>query len=349
MQTTTNKDAMGSLNVNISIVLAAYNAEMFLKEAIDSILAQTFSDFELIIINDGSSDTTADIILNYTDSRIVYLDNEINKGLIYSLNRGLSACKGKYIARMDADDIALPHRLQVQFDYMEAHPEIGICGSLIETFYDSGKKKIIRFPETDSAVRAYTYFQAAFCHPTVMMRKAVLVENQLDYSTGFLHTEDYALWIKILKYTKACNIQSVLLRYRKHEGSVTWLSGKKPKPVSNASLIQGIYLKANGIDLADADLPLFSCLVNRSKGCPLDSSSQQALDRIFRSFFTQLYGKQKDLAPIAMEYVSSACFYHFVKNRKFPATSYLRKLYVQGIFTFIKRAPVYLKRMVFGK
>jgi glycosyltransferase involved in cell wall biosynthesis len=340
---------MESLNLKISVILAAYNAEMYLKEAIDSILVQTFNDFEFIIINDGSTDSTATIILNYTDSRIVYIDNETNKGLIYSLNSGLSKCKGKYVARMDADDIALPHRLQVQFDYMEAHPEIGICGSLIETFSDSGKKRIIRFPEEDRSVRAYTYFQAPFCHPTVMMRKEVLYKNQLDYSTKFFRTEDYALWINILKYTKAYNIQSVLLRYRKHEGSETWLSSKENKQVSNASLIQGLYLKENGIVLADTDLPLFSCLVNRSKVCPLDSSSQQALDRIFRTFFTQLYKKQGDLAPIAKEYVSSACFYHFVKSRKFPKGAYLRNLYFQGIFTFIKRVPVYVKRMVFGK
>jgi glycosyltransferase involved in cell wall biosynthesis len=336
-----------SPDIKISVVLATYNAEKYLKEAIDSVLSQTFGDFEFVIVNDGSTDSTSEIILSYNDSRIVYLDNGTNNGLIYSLNRGLSESKGKYIARMDADDIALSHRLQVQFDFMESHPEIGICGSVIEVFYDeSDKRKIIRFPEDDEAVRAYTYFQAPFCHPTVVMRKDVIDRYCIRYPSEFFRTEDYAMWVNLLKYTQGYNIQSVLLHYRKHEGSETWLSGQENKGVSNASLIQGIYLQQNGIDIAAEDLFLFSCLVNRSKGCPLNSENQQALDRIFKSFFSQLCKKQKKIVTIAEEYVSSACFYHFVKNRRFPEVAYLRKLYFQGFLTFIKRIPVYLKRKI---
>jgi hypothetical protein len=229
---------------------------------------------------------------------------------------------------------------------METHPETGICGSIIEVFSDNEeKRKIIWFPEDDKAVRAYTYFQAAFCHPTVMMRKEVLEKNKIEYPGEFFRTEDYALWISLLQYTKAYNIQEVLLHYRKHEGSETWLSGKENNRVSNASLIQGIYMRQNGIEMNSEDLYLFSCFVNRSKGCPLNIENQREIDRIFDSFFYQLYEKHKDLATIAMEYVSSACFYHFIKSRLFPRTAYLRKLYFQGFFTFVKRIPVYLKRI----
>jgi glycosyltransferase involved in cell wall biosynthesis len=336
-----------SPDIKISVVLAVYNAETYLKEAINSILSQTFRDFEFVIVNDGSTDSTSEIISGYDDSRIVCLDNEINKGLIYSLNKGLSESKGKYIARMDADDVALPQRLQVQFDFMESHPEIGICGSIVEVFYDdSDKRKIIRFPEDEEAVRAYAYFQAPFCHPTVMMRKDIIDRYHIEYPSDFFRTEDYAMWVNLLNYTQGYNIQSVLLHYRKHEGSETWLSGQENKEGRNASLIQGIYLQQNGIDIAPDDLFLFSCLVNRSKGCSLNSENQHALDRIFKSFFSQLRRKQENLVPIAGAYVSSACFYHFVKNRKFPEMAYLRKLYFQGCFTFIKRIPVYLKRKI---
>lgn len=114
--------------------MPAYNAEKYLREAIDSILAQTFTDFELIIINDGSTDFTKDIILSYTDQRIRYIENEQNSGICVTLNKGLDAARGRYIARMDSDDISLPRRLEVQVQYMDSHPEIGVAGTDIEIF-----------------------------------------------------------------------------------------------------------------------------------------------------------------------------------------------------------------------
>ena len=115
-------------NCLISIILPAYNAEKYLKEAIDSILAQTYTNFELIVINDGSTDKTEEIILSYQDSRIRYIKNEKNLKLIRTLNKGIGLAKGKYIARMDADDISLPHRLKEEVEFMEAHPNIGEIG-----------------------------------------------------------------------------------------------------------------------------------------------------------------------------------------------------------------------------
>ena len=113
----------------ISVVMPAYNAEKYITEAIDSILFQTFKDFEFIIINDASTDSTKDIIESYKDPRIKLVNNEQNKGVAKSLNIGISVACGKYIARMDADDIALPERFQKQFDFMEQHPNIDVCGS----------------------------------------------------------------------------------------------------------------------------------------------------------------------------------------------------------------------------
>ena len=110
----------------VSVVMPAYNAAKYIKEAIDSILAQTYRDFEFIIVNDGSTDNTKEIILSYSDPRIVYIENEQNSGICVTLNKGLDAAKGRYIVRMDSDDIALPQRLEVQVRYMDANPVVGV-------------------------------------------------------------------------------------------------------------------------------------------------------------------------------------------------------------------------------
>ncbi|MDR2056690.1 MAG: glycosyltransferase [Dysgonamonadaceae bacterium] len=337
---------MRGANVEISVVMAVYNGEKYLKEAIDSIRSQTFGNFEFIIINDGSTDTTSEIIFSYSDPRIVYLENETNKGLVYSLNRGLSSSKGKYIARMDADDIALPQRLQIQFNYMEAHPEIGICGSNVEAFFNTKKKSvIIRFPKTDKLIKVFPFFQSPFSHPSVIMRKETLVKNNLSYTDKFLHAEDYALWVELLRYTKAYNIPRVLLRYRIHEASVT-AGTRTDKSFINSVLIQNKYIQDKNITISFDDTVLFSRFTNRHENYSLNADDQQTIDRILENFFSQLFEKQKKDYPVAMDFVSSACFYRFLKGRKYPQMPFLKKLYWKGLRVFIKKLPIYLNRFL---
>ena len=329
-----------SENINISVVLAVYNGELYLKEAIDSILSQTFKDFECIIVNDGSKDSTSEIILSYNDPRIIYIDNGTNKGLVYSLNVGLVKSRGKYIARMDADDIALPQRLKVQFDFMEANPEIGICGTYIEEifFENSENRKTQKFPEKDSEIKAYTFFQAPFCHPTVMMRKALLEENNLSYPKDYYRAEDYALWVELLKYTQAYNIPSVLLQYRKHEASETALAGgdeEEKNRILNA--VQNVYFTQKGLSLNSEELLAFSLFANRSIGYSLTLKSQKRIAGILRKFLTQLNHKHPSLFFSTMDYFSTACFYRFLVGRKFPLSGYLWKLYFRGAIIYLKR------------
>jgi glycosyltransferase involved in cell wall biosynthesis len=335
---------MREANVEISVVLAVYNGAKYLKEAIDSILLQTFTDYEFIIINDGSTDATSKIISSYSDPRIVSLENETNKGLIYSLNRGLSVSKGKYIARMDADDIALPKRFQIQFDYMETHPEIGICGSNIEAFFNTNNKRIpIRFPETDELIRVFTFFQSSFSHPSVMMKRETLVNNKLSYPLQYLHAEDAALWIELLKHTKAYNIPQILLRYRIHDENIT---GKTTADQNflNSVLIQNQYMREKNITIALEETIVFSRFVNRYKEYNLNPDEQQAIDQIFENFFSQLLEKQKKDYPAALDFVSSACFYRFFKGRKYPQTPFLKTLYWRGLLVSVKKLLVYLNR-----
>ncbi|MDR0798877.1 MAG: glycosyltransferase, partial [Dysgonamonadaceae bacterium] len=293
---------MGKAGIQISVVMAVYNSETYLKEAIDSILSQTFTDFELILINDGSTDNSTAIITGYTDSRIRIINNGANQGLIASLNTGLTQSRGKYIARMDADDIALPARLQMQFDFMEAHPEVGLCGTNIETFFDDSEQRFIaRFPEEDATIRAFTFFQSPFCHPTVMMRREVIETYKIQYPAEFVRTEDYAMWVGMLPYTQAHNLQIVALRYRKHKGSVTWISAQQNKNI-NVSLIQSIYFRNMQMTMDSDDFLPFSQFVNRSSLYPLTRENQQLQDRVLRNFFTQLNAKHPALVSAAKKY-----------------------------------------------
>lgn len=159
----------------ISVVMPVYNAELYLDEAIQSITNQTYKKFEFIIINDGSTDKSLEIIKKYKDeySRIVLISRE-NKGLVFSLNEGISKAKGKYIARMDADDISLSTRLEEQVAFMEENQEIGVCGSWVEVFGDNRKNTIWKMPKSNEELKTRLLFSVPVAHPSVMMRKEIL-------------------------------------------------------------------------------------------------------------------------------------------------------------------------------
>lgn len=201
--------------------MPAYNAEKYLREAIDSILAQTFTDFELIIINDGSTDFTKDIILSYTDQRIRYIENEQNSGICVTLNKGLDAARGRYIARMDSDDISLPRRLEVQVQYMDSHPEIGVAGTDIEIFGDGMKSQVFNFDTNPQVCRSNLIFSATLAHPTALIRKSVLADNHLIYDDYYRGMEDHHLWWQIAQHSEISNVSEVLLRYRQHTSQAT--------------------------------------------------------------------------------------------------------------------------------
>ena len=207
----------------ISVLMPAYNSEKYISEAIESILNQTFTDFEFIIINDGSTDKTAEIINKYakSDNRIKFVNNTKNQGLIAVLNEGLDIATGEYIARMDSDDISLPERFAKQIEYMDKHPECGVLGTWTELFGPHIKKnKIVKKPPIvkllDFVIRGNDV-----AHPTAMIRRSVLVDNNIKYNPEYKHAEDYALWGTICKYAEIHNLQEILLKYRWHDGNIS--------------------------------------------------------------------------------------------------------------------------------
>lgn len=208
-------------DILVSVLMPVYNGSLYLKEAIDSILTQTHSNLELIIINDGSIDDSEQIILSYKDSRVKYIRNEQNSGICVTLNKGLDAANGKYIARMDCDDISFPERLQKQVAYMEENTSIGVVGSDIIVFGKDIKERLFTFEHDKYCCKAGLLFNTCFAHPAVMMRNSILVEQNLRYDDSYRGLEDFELWYRMSKFTEIINIEEPLLFYRKHKSQET--------------------------------------------------------------------------------------------------------------------------------
>ncbi|WP_170000229.1 glycosyltransferase [Campylobacter sp. RM9328] len=213
--------------MKISVIMPVYNAEKYLDEAIQSILNQTYKDCEFIIINDGSTDDSLSIIERYKkqDERIVLIDRE-NRGIVASLNEGIQIAKGKYIARMDADDISLPTRFEEQLKIMENDKNIVVCGSWVNIFGENRKDKVFKYFEQDKEIKANLIMSCCFAHPSVIMRKSVFVDNNIWYDENFKNAEDYHLWTQLAKVGKFYNIPRVLLNYRFLETSITRVADK---------------------------------------------------------------------------------------------------------------------------
>jgi len=200
--------------------MPVYNAGQFLSESIKSILNQSFTDFEFIIIDDASSDNSVFLIKNYSDNRIVFIQNQHNIGVAQSLNKGIGVAKGRYIVRMDADDISIAGRLERQVDFMDNNPEVGISGGWVKLF-GLGLSSIARVPLAPQEVSAYMLFETPLWHVTVIMRRELLIKFNLYYNPAFSRSEDYDLWTRAIQYFSVANLGEVLVRVREHGGSAT--------------------------------------------------------------------------------------------------------------------------------
>lgn len=210
---------MSSPLPKVSVLMPVYNGERYLAEAIDSILAQTFADFELLVVNDGSTDASRDIVEGYSDPRIRLLDNPRNLGLTATLNIGLDQCRGTYIARLDCDDVALPARLARQVAFMDQHPDVGVCGSWYQRF--GSRVEVFESPVEDWEIRLALTFENIFGHSTVMLRRGVLEQHGLRYDPSYLHAEDYEFWVRCARHTRLHNLPEALVRYRDHDSNVS--------------------------------------------------------------------------------------------------------------------------------
>ncbi len=206
----------------VSVVMSVYNAAPHLRDAVSSVLAQTFRDFELLIINDGSTDASGQILKEFTDPRIRIIEQE-NRGLVTSLNRGVRESKGEYIARMDADDICLPGRLHSQVTYLDAHPAIALLGAFVSTMDEDGNPlaPVVRFPIQHQDIwQKLGRRPWVVCHPAVMYRRQVAMDIGL-YDPAFAHAEDVEFFARLMSKYRAMNLPEVVLNYRVRRGAVS--------------------------------------------------------------------------------------------------------------------------------
>jgi len=236
----------------ITVLMPAYNAGRYIGEAIDSVLTQTFTDFELLIVNDGSTDQTECIINSFRDDRIVLI-NQNNMGVAAALNTGLQHSRGRYIARFDADDVCYPHRLQTQFDFLEQNPGYILVGSDADYILEDDEF-LFSFrciAHTHEEVIKKMYFYCPFVHPTVMYKKESVC-NAGGYATDAHNFEDYLLWTAITREGKLCNLPEPLIKYRLNSTSATiderW-RGKRFRALKRNAVLRGMITPEEGNEL----------------------------------------------------------------------------------------------------
>lgn len=203
----------------ISVVMAVCNDESYLKESIESVLDQTYKNFELIIINDASTDTSEAILKTYPDTRIQVINNEVNIGLTKSLNKALQIASGEFVARMDADDICHKERFEKQVAFFNSNKNISLCGTWV-TFFGKENNKA-QYPVFHDEIKVALLSYNPFAHPTVMWRNRNFKESGFKYDEDYITSQDYELWSRAAYKIQTANIPEYLLFYRKHDRQIT--------------------------------------------------------------------------------------------------------------------------------
>jgi glycosyltransferase involved in cell wall biosynthesis len=289
----------------VSVVLPCFDAERFLPPAIDSVVGQTYRDLEIIAIDDGSRDTTPQLLEEYAgrDHRISVLRNKTNRGLIPTLNRGLIESRGEFIARMDADDVSAPNRIERQVEALALRPDIGIVGTGVERINDSGRslgRVPVRCLEPAGA-RFMALFATPLAHPTILARATVMRAHRYGTSPDSLHTEDYELFTRMLAAGVAfLNLNAPLVAHRVNVGSVS----ERYEPIQVANFVACARRHLERTLALRPSLGAHSVLVNRIDGhvtAPDMREGLRCLDRIEEIFVAREPDSAPEIAGIANE------------------------------------------------
>lgn len=242
----------------ISVVMPVFNCGSYLAEAIESILNQNFSDFEFIIVNDGSTDNSLEIINSYRDKRITTIHLNTKRGQYPARNIGLSVAIGKYICVMDGDDVSLPDRLDIQFHFMEANPGIGIAGSQVK--FIGNRDKISLRPEIYEELKVQLLMNNCFVHPSLMIRNQFRKKYKLNYKTNYNFAADYDFLVRSMQYFPVVNLPDILLNYRWHDKQITSCHFKEQQMI--ADKIKIFQLRNFGINATSGEKILHLMLMN---------------------------------------------------------------------------------------
>jgi glycosyltransferase involved in cell wall biosynthesis len=243
----------------VSVTMPAYNAEKYIKETIESVLNQSFRDFELIIVNDASTDGTKDVVLSLNDPRIRYYENDVNSGIVATRNHCLRRSAGKYIAVLDSDDISMPDRLEKQVKFLEANTGYGLCGTFYRVIDSDGNPSVnIEVPTSFPDIKTFLVFNTCFCHSSVMIRRELI--NESGFTTGYDIIEDYEMAYRLSEMTKLANLPEFLTQYRVHG---------KNQTISNAVKVLSLRKKLDArilndlqIEFTERELAIHSNFIN---------------------------------------------------------------------------------------
>lgn len=268
---------MSDSKPRVTVLIPVHNAEHFVVDAIKSVLAQTFDDFELLIIDDGSTDSTPELISQFGDPRIRLVFNSRNMGVADTLNRGLDLARGDYIARMDADDLCRPRRLERQVDLMDSHQEVVLCGTWYRRF-GSRRDRAVKPPLSDSALRSWLFVGCPIAHPTVMIRRSVLLNHEFRYDPRIGRAEDYDLWSRLIRSGKIATVPEILLDYREHAGQVTtqFLSAQ----INDANVVRKRFLLELLPEATDSEVELHLRILGGERLPDEIATVQQWLERL---------------------------------------------------------------------
>jgi glycosyltransferase involved in cell wall biosynthesis len=246
----------------VTVLMSVRNGAEHLRAAVDSILTQTMADLILDVIDDGSDDETLSVLQEYTDDRLRVRHYDESLGLAVRLNEGLLRCTTEFVARMDADDVSHPRRLEAQLSFMKENPEVAVCGTGVRFTGDWHGRYGCPFTTQDD-LSAFTYFANPIAHPTVMLRRSILLEHGLSYDENFSVAQDYDLWARLVPVARIANLPEVLLDYRMHADNAT-----TAKSARSAVLVQQVHqrlLAGLGIDCTDEDLRSHARLSARAR------------------------------------------------------------------------------------
>lgn len=326
----------------VTVLMPIYNTkEAHLRETIASILKQTYKDFEFLIINDASTNNVKEVVASYDDARIVYVENAKNLGISASSNLGIAMAKGEYIARQDHDDTSKPTRLEKQVKIMDENPEIGVCSSFFEMF---PKKKKTIFPTNDDEIKEFLVMVGSpICHPASMIRKSVLIDNNIIYKDEYRYAEDYALWVDLIDKTKFCNIAKFLFKYRWFGENASITAGDVQR--KNAFAIRLNAFLSLLSEYKNGDVEIIRKVYAKSK---ISSSQLYILRNVLEINFTKLkYQWQKNVLQRFYRKALSLMIYDDnVRNIIFDDKSVFELKYLQK---WLYMAKIYHKSFRNGK
>ncbi len=303
----------------VSVLVAAYKTNAkHLRECIESILNQTYTNFELLILDDCPEDINVKkVVESYKDSRIFYRQNKNNLGIAQTRNNLMEWAKGKYLAVMDHDDIMLPNRLEEQVCYMEVHPEIGICGSAYRRFGDFKKRGIILPLIESDEIKAGLFFKCTMHHPSVLIRKDVILKYHIKYNTNYVSANDRHLYLDAMPYTEMHNLDKVLMIYRMHADMTS--KQKRSQILDEQEKLRNEMLSSIGIKLDSNELDILNNYVlkgrSRIKKTETLLSVEQVLTKINQANKKTCYFPVSAFEKMCAKYLIRRCLNAAVYGR----------------------------------